>query len=116
MIGKLWCEHGSWESINPETKRLIADLESKLGRSMSSNSGYRCPDCNRAVGGAQNSAHIRGQAFDINCDSDKDRAELIEAVIFLRPMDFRIGIAKTFVHIDTGRAEDGYNSPRLWVY
>ena len=29
------------------------------------NSGYRCPELNEAVGGAQNSHHMRGEAADI---------------------------------------------------
>ena len=31
------------------------------------NSGYRCPELNRAVGGAQNSMHMQGLAADILC-------------------------------------------------
>ena len=32
-------------------------------------SGYRCPELNRAVGGASNSQHMRGEAADIHLPS-----------------------------------------------
>jgi hypothetical protein len=34
------------------------------GGVISVSSGYRCPELNRAIGGAPNSAHIRGRAVD----------------------------------------------------
>ena len=33
------------------------------------NSGYRCPELNRAVGGVKNSQHMRGEAADIHLPS-----------------------------------------------
>lgn len=44
-----------------EVRRLLG------GRTISVSSGYRCPDLNRAVGGARTSAHLTGQAVDFNC-------------------------------------------------
>lgn len=35
------------------------------GKSIGVNSGYRSPELNRAVGGAKNSQHMRGEAADI---------------------------------------------------
>ena len=31
-------------------------------------SGYRCPDLNRAIGGAKRSQHMEGRALDLDCD------------------------------------------------
>lgn len=31
------------------------------------NSGYRCPELNKIVGGAQTSQHMKGEAADISC-------------------------------------------------
>jgi zinc D-Ala-D-Ala carboxypeptidase len=38
-----------------------------LGHPVVISSGYRCPELNRAVGGARNSDHIRGLAADFTC-------------------------------------------------
>lgn len=37
------------------------------GRVITVSSGYRCPELNRAVGGARTSAHLTGHAVDFNC-------------------------------------------------
>lgn len=42
-------------------RHLLGDLP------VSVSSGYRCPELNRAVGGAANSAHLAGHAVDFNC-------------------------------------------------
>jgi zinc D-Ala-D-Ala carboxypeptidase len=42
-------------------RRLLGD------RVISVSSGYRCPELNRAVGGARTSAHLTGHAVDFNC-------------------------------------------------
>ena len=44
-----------------EPLREAADIPIKV------NSGYRCPEVNKLVGGAKNSQHLTGQAADITC-------------------------------------------------
>ena len=44
-----------------QVRRLLGD------RVISVSSGYRCPELNRAVGGARTSAHLTGHAVDYNC-------------------------------------------------
>lgn len=44
-----------------EVRRLLGD------NVISVSSGYRCPELNRAVGGARTSAHLTGRAVDFNC-------------------------------------------------
>jgi hypothetical protein len=44
-----------------EVRRLLGE------RVISVSSGYRCPELNRAVGGARTSAHLTGHAVDFNC-------------------------------------------------
>lgn len=75
-------------------------------------SAYRSKEHEKAMGRSGNSAHTRGRAFDIRCVSDRDRALIVTAAI---KVGFtRIGIAKTFVHLD----DDYYclPSPRIWLY
>lgn len=40
-----------------------------LGRPIRVHSGYRSPPVNKAVGGAQNSQHVKGEAVDFSCPS-----------------------------------------------
>lgn len=62
-------------------------------------SAYRTFERNLKVGGAPNSAHLKGMAVDIACSSSDLRYAIVRACIKLGIS--RIGIAKTFIHIDT---------------
>lgn len=64
------------------------------------NSGYRCPEHNKAVGGKSNSAHTRGLAVDIDCPKEKSgyRYDLVTCLI--RHGFLRIGIYDNWIHAD----------------
>ena len=65
------------------------------------NSAYRCKKHNANVGGAPNSYHLKGVAFDIPI-TDRLPRHVIHAAA--RKAGFKgFGDYKTFVHIDTGR-------------
>lgn len=52
------------------TAQLLEEVRTLLGgRPVLVSSGYRSPAVNRAVGGAQNSAHMLGCAADFSCPS-----------------------------------------------
>jgi hypothetical protein len=57
-----------------EQVRVLAE------RPLTVSSGYRCPDLNRWVGGAANSAHVQGLAADISCAglAPRELARLIQ--------------------------------------
>lgn len=62
-------------------------------------SAYRCPKHNRAVGGVEDSAHVRGYAADIRCLSSHDRFRMLAA---LMEAGFRrIELAPTWIHVDS---------------
>lgn len=44
---------------------VLEPLRAHLGHPIHINSGYRCPALNKAVGGVQNSFHMKGRAADI---------------------------------------------------
>lgn len=74
-------------------------------------SGFRSEAQNRAVGGASNSAHLRGYAVDIRCTNSGIRQKIVDSCI--RVGFNRIGIAKTFIHVD---CDPSLPSNKIWLY
>lgn len=74
-------------------------------------SGYRCEKHNKEVGGVIDSAHTKGLAADIACTNSYQRWKIIDA---LKLVGFRrIGIAKTFIHVDEDMSKP---LDVIWVY
>lgn len=46
------------------------------GKPIIVNSGYRCPELNKAIGGAKNSQHLKGEAADITTGSKEGNRKL----------------------------------------
>lgn len=74
------------------------------------NSGYRTPEHNRAIGGSENSSHMKFCASDIHCGNGSDRLKIVHALI--KAGFRRIGIANTFIHADT----DNSKPHSIWLY
>lgn len=105
-----------WPNFSPReiackgTGRLLLDetamdklqeLRTLLNRPMIVTSAYRSPEHNRKVGGAKNSYHMQGVAFDINMANHSPA----EFEIAARKVGFRgFGYypASGFMHIDLG--------------
>ena len=106
-------EDWPWENFTPKeiacrgTGKLLVDersmdmlqeLRTKIGKPFHINSGYRSPEHNEAVGGATNSMHLQGKAFDISLQN-LDRQVLYQEA---QDMGFKgIGQYNSFMHIDT---------------
>ena len=59
--------------------KLLQPLREAYGKPIHINSGYRCPELNKAVGGVSTSQHQRGEASDLNIDGKaRELLELIE--------------------------------------
>ena len=59
--------------------KLLQPLRDAYGKPIHINSGYRCPELNKAVGGVPTSMHQRGEASDLSIDGKAgDLLELIE--------------------------------------
>lgn len=75
------------------------------------NSGYRTPYHNKKVGGVDNSSHKKGLAVDIRANNDNDRQKILHA-LYVVGLGRRIGIAKTFIHVD----DDKSKPAKAWLY
>ena len=59
--------------------KLLQPLRDIYGNPIRINSGYRCPELNKAVGGVPNSMHQNGEASDLSIDGKaRELLELIE--------------------------------------
>lgn len=72
-------------------------------------SGYRCHEHNRDVGGAPDSGHLHGRAADITLTNYRMRAKFLDAAHLVKMTG--IGLGKNFIHVD-----DYHPKPAVWTY
>jgi zinc D-Ala-D-Ala carboxypeptidase len=103
---------GSGEQMMDEVFVQMLDKARHLaGIPFKINSGYRTPERNRLVGGKKDSAHLKGLAADIHCVDSRSRGYILGALL---EVGFnRIGIAKTFIHVDDDPSKD---ADVVWLY
>lgn len=101
---------GSGAFMDNEFLELLDDARGLAGVPFKINSGYRTESHNKKVGGKPTSSHTKGLAADIHCVNDRVRIEIVRALI---EVGFtRIGIAKTFIHVDL----DHDKNDAIWIY
>ena len=73
---------------NPTIERMQALMDECLdkvremwGKPIGVNSGYRSPELNKAVGGAKNSQHLRGEAADITTGTKDNNRKLFDLIV-----------------------------------
>ena len=96
--------------VVPDALDKLQALRDLVGKPMIVNSGYRSPEHNRAVGGAKNSMHMKGIAFDVRMDNHNP-AEYIAAA---RSVGFTaIGTypRQNFVHVDARGSAASWGKP-----
>ena len=89
--------------INEDALDKLQGLRTTLGKPMIVNSGYRSPEHNKRVGGAAQSMHLEGKAFDISM-ANHDPASFIAAARAAGFMGIGTYPRSNFIHIDTGPA------------
>lgn len=99
------------ELMSFEFVKLIDEVRTKFGRPLKINSDYRTKEENKKAGGKPTSAHLKGVAIDTSCINDRDRFDLIVAIIECGIT--RIGMAKTFIHFDMDFDKD---QRVIWLY
>jgi uncharacterized protein YcbK (DUF882 family) len=115
LPSELACKHCGKGTLNPDTLRRLEIARTYADTPMKVNSGFRCPEHNlelvRVGKGEPNSAHLNGRAVDIAVHNSRERYLFLEA--FIEAGFVRIGIGKTFIHVD-----DDETKPQncVWVY
>lgn len=83
---------------------ILQPLRDKLGRPIVVTSGYRSPDLNTAIGGAENSAHMEGRAADIHVPGMSAKALAKKIVELNLPFDQVINEFGRWVHVGIARS------------
>lgn len=106
------CKCGCGANVmSATTLELLDKAREDAGIPFIVTSGYRCAKHNEASGGSPTSSHLKGLAVDIAYNSSS--RTLYTALQSLLKHFPRVGIAKTFIHVD--------NDPEkpqevLWLY
>ena len=92
-----------WD-VRDNIKALVEDILQPLrdawGGPLFINSGYRCPELNKAVGGVATSQHTKGQACDVACTDPVALARLAKRM----RLDYdQMGVYQSFIHLSYKR-------------
>ena len=87
---------------------MLDPLREWYGKPIAVNSGYRCPQLNRLVGGAASSQHLKGEAADITAGSREENRKLFEYIRENLPFDQLID-EKNFSWVHVSYKRDGNN-------
>jgi len=105
------CPDSGLMNMDPEFIKLLQRIRTTANIPFTITSGSRSPAHNFEVGGKPNSAHLRGLAVDIEALTSKARFTIIDsALLYGIP---RIGVGKTFVHLDD---DDSLPVGVIWIY
>ena len=106
-----WCPCCHSGGLVPDFREKLNKAREIAGVPFVLNSAYRCERHNAEVGGSETSSHLVGCAVDIKCENSRIRWIIIEA---LKQAGFnRIGIGKTFVHVDDDLTK---KQDLIWLY
>ena len=83
------------DAVKALVDTVLQPLRDAWGKPLHINSGYRCQELNKEVGGMPTSQHVKGEAADVACDKPVELARLAAAMHL--PYDQMI-LYPTFVH------------------
>ena len=101
---------GSGHNMEEEFLELIDCAREEAEIPFKITSGFRTTEHNNSVGGVENSSHLKGCAADISCTSSSQRSIMVRALVNVGFT--RLGIAKSFIHVDN----DPNKSDAIWLY
>ena len=106
------------DNIKALVEEVLQPLRDSWGGPLFINSGYRCPELNKAVGGVPTSMHCKGMAADVACTDPYSLAKLIKR---MRLDVDQVIVYPSFLHISHKREgenrgqflySDKYKGPR----
>ena len=97
--------------MDPSFLDALDRVREKAGIPLLLNSAYRSRSYELKMGRSGNSAHTKGKAADIRCNASATRMRLVRAALDCGIR--RIGIGKTYVHLDT---DDTLPQDVIWDY
>ena len=109
------CGRPECDAIKEPQASLVSNLDTLRGlvaRPIVITSGIRCQFLNSKAGGVADSNHLTGAAADLNCADSLSRYTLL--INALKLFD-RIGVGKSFVHVDVN-SDAEHPSRVIWTY
>lgn len=104
------CKCGcGFDTVDTSTLEVLERVREHVGQPVIVNSGCRCPEHNRAIGGAPHSQHLLARAADIRIDGVAPDVVHDYAGQLLDNTG-GLGRYRTFTHIDTRS-----NGPARWT-
>ena len=91
--------------------QVLDEVREGAGIPLVLNCAYRSVAYDKSKGRSGNSAHTRGKAVDIRCNTSANRYKIVAAALGAGIR--RIGIGKTFVHLDD---DDSLPQGVIWDY
>lgn len=88
--------------MKPELMAMLDELRERCNMPLVINCAYRSVGWDKSKGRSGNSAHTKGMAVDIRCNSSATRFKIVRYAIELGFN--RIGIGKTFIHLDIDKS------------
>lgn len=91
----------SIDQMDPAFLALLDKVREAAGIPLVLNCAYRSVAYEKKKGRSGNSAHTRGLAVDIRCNTSANRYKIIRAALECGVN--RLGVGKTFVHLDNDK-------------
>lgn len=99
--GEFACKCGcGFDTVDAELVKVLQDVRDAFGKGVRINSGCRCPEYNKLIGGSENSQHKLGRAADIAVN-DTPPSAVYNYLHNKYPNLYGLGQYPSFTHIDT---------------
>lgn len=86
--------------LKPELVEKLDKARDLAGVPFIIESGFRTPEHNKEVGGVENSAHTKGLAVDLRCNSSVNRFKIVFALLNVGFKRIGISYKRNFIHAD----------------